>query len=165
MYVYKTKSPEETFKLGCQISNLLRAGDVICLSGNLGAGKTIFVQGIAKGLGIVDHVTSPTFNIMNVYEANISICHFDLYRLENEAELNDIGFYEYIAGDDLALIEWPDKFPEQMPEERLWVDIRPGDNSNERLLCLKPYGERYRQMCKELTSIADSCFRYSHPCV
>jgi tRNA threonylcarbamoyladenosine biosynthesis protein TsaE len=165
MYVCKTVSPEKTFRLGAQLGGLMKAGDIICLAGNLGAGKTVFVKGIAEGLEAVDGVTSPTFTIMNVYEAGVPIYHFDLYRLEKAEELYDVGFYEYTGTDGVAVIEWPDKFPGQMPEERLWIDIKSGDDANERLFCFKPCGERYRQGGGELIVIADSGFRYSHPCV
>ncbi|MGI6091922.1 MAG: tRNA (adenosine(37)-N6)-threonylcarbamoyltransferase complex ATPase subunit type 1 TsaE [Veillonellaceae bacterium] len=166
MYIFKTKSPEETFKLGAQLAKFLADGDIICLAGNLGAGKTVFVQGIASSLNIEETVTSPTFNILNIYEGSLSVYHFDLYRLDYAGQLLDIGFYEYTAGrNGLAIIEWPNKFPDELPENYLWLDIKPGDNDNERLISFKPLGQRYQQLCEELKLIDDSFFRYSDPSV
>ncbi|MEN6411970.1 MAG: tRNA (adenosine(37)-N6)-threonylcarbamoyltransferase complex ATPase subunit type 1 TsaE [Veillonellales bacterium] len=163
MLIFKTNSPEDTFSFGQKMAGLVSAGDVFCLAGDLGAGKTLLTQGISAGLQVGDAVTSPTFAILNVYAAVLPIYHFDLYRLEHPAELTDIGFYEYIEGDGLAIIEWPDKFPAELPDEYLWIDIKTGDSPNERLLCLRPRGVRYEQFGEELKIIAGSCFRYSHP--
>lgn len=165
MLIFKTNSPEDTFAFGQKMAGLVSTGDVLCLSGELGAGKTLLVQGIGAGLQVGDVVTSPTFTILNVYAADLPIYHFDLYRLEHPDELADIGFYEYIEGDGLAIIEWPDKFSEELPDEYLWVEMKTGDSPNERLLCLHPRGARYEQFCEELKVIAGSCFRYSHPSV
>lgn len=166
MFLFKTNSPDETFKLGKQVAGLVSGGDTICLAGNLGAGKTVFVQGIASNLNIEDNVTSPTFNILNLYQGNLTVYHFDLYRLECSSQLDDIGFYEYTADHDaLAVIEWPDKFPEELPDEYLWIEIKPGTNSDERLFLFKPKGKRYQQLCEELKLTHDSFFRYSDPSV
>lgn len=166
MYVFATKSPGETFAMGVQLAKLVGVGDIICLAGNLGAGKTVFVQGMASALNIEDVVTSPTFTILNIYEANLPVYHFDLYRLDDSSQLPDVGFYEYTAGDSgVAIIEWPDKFPEELPDDYLWIDIKPGDSSNERLLVFKPQGRRYEQLCEELKSIDDSFYRYSDPSI
>jgi len=158
-------SPDETLNFGRQLGNLLSAGQVVCLKGNLGAGKTLLVQGIAAGLNSTNDVTSPTFTVLNVYQADIPIYHFDLYRLEHPDELYDIGFYEYTQADGVAIIEWPDKFPDQLPDEYLWIEIKPGDQVTERLLNVRAKGSKYQQACEELKNIAYSCFRYSHPSV
>lgn len=166
MYIFKTQSPEETFTLGAKLAKLLADGDVICLAGDLGAGKTVFVQGIASSLNVEDNVTSPTFNILNVYEGDVSVYHFDLYRLDHVSQLLDVGFYEYTAGNSgLAIIEWPDKFPDELPDNYLWLAIKPGDEENERLIACKPQGQRYQQLCEELKILDDSFFRYSDPSV
>ncbi len=167
MLVCKTSSPEETFAFGKQLSQVLQAGDVVCLAGNLGAGKTLIAQAIAAGLGINDEVTSPTFTVMNVYDGEVPIYHFDLYRLEHPAELEDIGFAEYAANSSagVAIIEWPDKFVEYLPEGYLWIEIKPGDSLAERVLFVRAQGVRHEKLCEELKQIAGSCFRYSHPCV
>ncbi|MCE5286441.1 MAG: tRNA (adenosine(37)-N6)-threonylcarbamoyltransferase complex ATPase subunit type 1 TsaE [Pelosinus sp.] len=165
MLVYKTQSPAETFLFGQKIAGLLTAGDVLCLAGDLGAGKTLFTQGLAQGMGFREDVTSPTFAIMNVYEAKIPIYHFDLYRLDYAEQLYDIGFEEYTGRNSsgMAVIEWPDKFPEALPDENLWIEITSGQYTEERLLRIKPNGEYYQKLCEELKVIADTCFRYSDP--
>lgn len=155
MDVFETSSPDETFLFGQQLAKLISNGDVICLSGNLGAGKTVFVKGVADGLASDDVVTSPTFTIIHVYEGRLPIYHFDLYRLDHQWELADVGFYEYASGENgLAIIEWPEKFPEELPDEYLWIDIKEGNSAEERLLYLKPRGVRYEKLCEELK---DSC--------
>ena len=90
-----THSPEETAHLAGTIGKIIREGTVICLDGELGVGKTLFVRALARTLGVESDVTSPTFNLMNIYEAACPIVHFDLYRITSEEELEDIGFYEY----------------------------------------------------------------------
>lgn len=165
MFIFKTNSPEQTFEFGKKLAQLVTPGFVLCLQGNLGAGKTLFVQGLASGLDTSDSVTSPTFTLLNVYQAKLTIFHFDLYRLEHPDELQDIGFYEYTATDGVAVIEWPDKFSEQLPSEHLWIEITPGESMSERQIQIRAYGAKYQQVCEELKNIADSCFRYGHPSV
>ena len=105
-------SSEATKQLAATLAPYLQAGDVIVLSGDLGAGKTQFVQGVAAGLGVRDQVTSPTFNILLTYPAgSLPLYHFDLYRLEEADELEDIGYYETIDGDGASFVEWGEKFP------------------------------------------------------
>ena len=118
MFTCMTSSPEETGHLAELVGQKIREGTVLCLEGDLGAGKTLFVQSLAHTLGVEGDVTSPTFNLMNVYEGICRIYHFDLYRLETEEELDDIGFYEYTEEPEgLVVIEWPNKFPESLPED------------------------------------------------
>ena len=120
MFTCMTSSPEETGHLAELVGQKIREGTVLCLEGDLGAGKTLFVQSLARTLGVEGDVTSPTFNLMNVYEGICRIYHFDLYRLETEEELEDIGFYEYTEEPEgIVVIEWPDKFPESLPEDYL----------------------------------------------
>lgn len=157
MIIY-TKSPAETFETGRQLGSLLKAGDCICLSGGLGAGKTLLVQGIAKGLNVLDDVTSPTFTVLQVYQGTWQVYHYDLYRLRRPEELNDIGFDEYMS-DGVALIEWPDKFPDYMPEQSLWINLTAtGETSRE--VKLIPRGERYEALLKELLKHANFIFGY-----
>ena len=118
MFTCVTNSPEETAHLAELAGQKIREGTVLCLEGDLGAGKTLFVQSLARTLGVEGEVTSPTFNLMNIYEGICRIYHFDLYRLENETELEDIGFYEYTEEPEgIVVIEWPDKFPESLPDD------------------------------------------------
>lgn len=141
-----THSPEETRALGGRLSQILKPGDAVCLTGTLGAGKTLLVQGIAAGFGIGDDaVTSPTFTIMHVYEGELSLYHFDLYRLDDPVQLYDIGFEEYVYADGVALIEWADKFPEHMPRECLWLTIT-STGASERLISIKAAGAHYQDI-------------------
>ena len=103
---FVSHSADETFTLGRDFAASLSAGDIVALHGGLGAGKTVFVKGIAAGLGIVDTVTSPTFAILKQYDADVPLSHFDLYRIEDDEELRHIGFYEQIGGNGISVIEW-----------------------------------------------------------
>lgn len=150
MLEFKTKSPEETFAVGKKVGARLTAGLVVCLEGDLGAGKTLFVQGLADALHVKDDVTSPTFSVLNVYQADFPIYHFDLYRLEHPDELLDIGFFEYVKADGVSIIEWSDKFPSQLPEQYLHVQIKLGDAITERVLYIEANGHTYDMVCKEL---------------
>ena len=117
-----------------EFSKTLKPGNVVCLTGELGAGKTAFVQAIAKAFNITDQVQSPTFNILLQYKNNeILINHFDLYRLEKQEELEDIGFYEAIESDAFSFIEWAEKFREKMPEDAIWITINKNSSDNRTL--------------------------------
>ena len=120
---FVTNSTDETIALGERLGRLLRAGDVLVLTGDLGAGKTQLTKGIAAGMGITDDVTSPTFNILMVYgdAASMPLYHFDLYRLDDPDQLEDIGFYDALEGDGPCVIEWGEQFSDQIGDERLDV--------------------------------------------
>ena len=105
----KLDSLEITEKFGEKLGSLLQAGDVICLNGELGAGKTTLTKNIAKGMGIEDYVTSPTFSIINEYYGKLNLYHFDTYRLEDVEEVSYLGFDEYFYGDGVCVIEWADR--------------------------------------------------------
>jgi len=126
MTVYKTNSPEETTSIAAEFSKLAQPGDIICLSGPLGAGKTVFAQGFACGLGFCGQVTSPTFTIMQIYEGGrLPIYHFDWYRLEGGiGELEGIGYEDYFFADGVSLIEWPEMAAEAVPPGAVRVEIR-----------------------------------------
>lgn len=122
IYQCETSSPEETKCLAALLANVLHAGDTVVLRGDLGAGKTQFVQGLAAGLGICDPVTSPTFTLLMIYEGEkVPLYHFDLYRLDDESELEDIGFYEMAGGNGVTCIEWGEKFIDELPAS--YVDV------------------------------------------
>ena len=130
-----TRSPEETAAFAGRLGAAAEAGAVLCLVGDLGAGKTLFTQGFARGLGVTGEVTSPTFALMNQYNGRLPVTHFDLYRLDREEELDDIGFYEYAEdGRGVVLIEWADKFPDALPEPHIRLEIERGETENERRL-------------------------------
>ena len=150
-----THSPEETAHLAGTIGKIIHEGTVICLDGELGAGKTLFVRALARTLGGESDVTSPTFNLMNIYEAACPIVHFDLYRLASEAELEEIGFYEYAeATEGIVLIEWAEKFPNAMPEDRLQVRIE-ALTREERQFIFAAEGEKSTALLEELSRIVD----------
>ena len=152
MFTCMTNSPEETVHLAELVGQKIREGTVLCLEGDLGAGKTLFVQSLARTLGVEGEVTSPTFNLMNVYEGICRIYHFDLYRLETEEELEDIGFYEYTEEPEgIVVIEWPDKFPESLPEDYVKIVIgRTGETENSRRFEFSSAGEKNQEFIKEL---------------
>lgn len=159
MFHRRTTSPEETAALASLVAQRVHEGTVICLDGDLGAGKTLFVQSFANTLGVTGEVTSPTFSLMNVYEGVCRIYHFDLYRLESEEELEDIGFYEYTdEPEDIVLIEWASKFPEALPEDYLEVRIDrvPGAGEDTRDILISAHGEELADFVKELENVANS---------
>jgi len=139
-----------TESLGKLLGSRLQDGDVICLTGDLGAGKTLLTQGVAVSLGVAaEDVTSPTFTIMNIYEGQeLQIRHFDLYRLNRPEELEDIGFDEYCGGDGVTLIEWAELFPEQLPEEYLQITLLHSGTGRKALLEAK--GKRAAELLKEV---------------
>ena len=119
-------SREETRAFGARLARMLQPGDVLLLLGDLGAGKSELTRGIAGGLGITDPVTSPTFTILNCYEGGrIPLYHFDWYRLNDTEELYEMGLDEYLGGDGIAVIEWPMKCPEAIPEKCLVIRLEP----------------------------------------
>ena len=150
-----THSPEETAHLAGTIGKIIREGTVICLDGELGVGKTLFVRALARTLGVESDVTSPTFNLMNIYEAACTNVHFDLYRITSEEELEDIGFYEYAeATEGIVLIEWAEKFPDAMPADHLSVRIE-ALNDEERQFTFVAKGKKSRALLEELKRIVD----------
>ena len=122
MEIY-TSCPEETFNEAKKLAEKLCPGDVICMYGDLGAGKTLFAQGIAAGLGIEDHVSSPTFTIVNEYEGRMPFYHFDVYRISDPDEMYEIGFDEYVFGEGVCLIEWAELIEEVLPEKYLKITV------------------------------------------
>jgi tRNA threonylcarbamoyladenosine biosynthesis protein TsaE len=121
---WQTSSPEETYALGSSFGRQAAVGDFVACCGPLGAGKTLFVQGFAQGLGVGDeaYVRSPTFTLVHMYKARIPLFHFDFYRLSTATEVQDMGFEEYVHTPGVVMVEWAEKFPELLPASRL--DIR-----------------------------------------
>jgi tRNA threonylcarbamoyladenosine biosynthesis protein TsaE len=120
-----SQSPEETQRFGALVGKYVTGGSVIALSGELGSGKTCLTQGIAKGLGVPEHlhVTSPTYVLVNEYPGSLRLFHLDLYRIDNVAQLDDVGIDDILGSDDVAVIEWAEKMVDMLPEERLFVTI------------------------------------------
>ena len=121
--VFESFSAEDTFKLGEQISRGAAAGQVYCLDGDLGVGKTVFTKGFAKGLGIAEHVNSPTFTILQIYEGRLPLYHFDVYRIEDEEELYEIGAEDYFYGKGVCLVEWAENVSGMIPADATHVKI------------------------------------------
>lgn len=122
--VIETKSPEETFQLGEELGRKAVPGQVFTLTGDLGVGKTVFTQGLAKGLGIEEPVNSPTFTIVQVYEeGRLPFYHFDVYRIGDVKEMEEVGFDDYVMGEGVSLIEWADLIEEILPEKRTEIRI------------------------------------------
>ena len=122
--VIETNSPEETFAIGKALGEQAIPGQVICLDGDLGVGKTVFTQGFAQGLGIDGPVNSPTFTIVQVYEeGRLPLYHFDVYRIGDVEEMDEIGYEEYFYGEGVALIEWSTLIEEIIPETAIHVTI------------------------------------------
>lgn len=138
-----------TEALGAAVGNVLFSGAVVLLTGDLGAGKTLFSKGLAVARGVAaQDVVSPTFALMNVYNGDVEIRHFDLYRLQAEEELEDIGFDEYCGGEGITLIEWADLFLDRMPTEYLMVKIqRRGEGREAQLVAV---GEEYTEVLEKL---------------
>ena len=123
MQKFLSHSESETLQIAANLAALLRPGDVLCLSGDLGAGKTVFSQGLCAALGVADIVNSPTFTIVNEYESKDGmVYHFDLYRIEDAGELYETGFDEYLTNGGICIIEWPERVPEALPSRR--TDVR-----------------------------------------
>lgn len=121
--LYKSNSRKETENIAKAFAKTLKMGDVVCINGDLGAGKTAFTAGLAKGLGIKDDVVSPTFTIVNCYSGDMPLYHFDVYRIADSDEMYDIGFDEYVAGNGITVIEWADIISDILPRERYDITI------------------------------------------
>ena len=140
-------SPEQTVRFGARLGELLRAGDVVTLSGELGAGKTTFIGGLSRGWGSSDQVTSPTFVLVNEYRRpdGRRLWHLDGYRLNSGQEALDLGLDDLLAGDGLVVVEWPERLDEVLPAERLSLQLAWVDHSR-RSLRVGATGPRYTEI-------------------
>jgi tRNA threonylcarbamoyladenosine biosynthesis protein TsaE len=131
--MHKSITPADTMRLAACLAATAKAGDVFALTGDLGAGKTVFAKGFAQGLGYAHEVVSPTFTLMNVCEGGrLTLYHFDLYRLDCATEaLEGIGYEDYFFADGVCLVEWADKAPSLMPDHTKWVHISIKSNGRE----------------------------------
>lgn len=138
--VYTTNSPAETLQFGAKLAYLLEPGDVLCLHGDLGAGKTHLVKGISRGLGILEQlVNSPTFTLIHEYQGRLPVYHFDLYRVKDVSELRDIGAEDYLYGTGVCVIEWPEIIENDLPPNAVHVTIKK-INSTSRELTIRQSG-------------------------
>ena len=134
--IFKTKSENETKNVGVVLGRKLRGGETIIFFGDLGAGKTAFTKGLCEGLGIEAEVTSPTFSLVNEYKGAKTLCHFDMYRIETEEELESIGFYDYLDGETIVAVEWAENVLDFLPEWDYEVSIEK-NSENERTVTIK----------------------------
>lgn len=147
----KLKNLQETKLFGIKLGKLLKAGDILCLNGDLGAGKTTLTKSIGLGLEVQGYITSPTFNLINEYDGRLKMYHFDVYRLNNVDDLYDLGFDEYFYGDGVCIIEWADKIEGVIPKERIVLDIENGDDIHERIIKIHGEGASFQKIIKELS--------------
>lgn len=139
MECVRTKNNDETLQAGVVFSRGLTRGDVVALNGDLGAGKTVFARGIAKGLGILETVVSPTFTILREYAGNLPLYHFDVYRIDDPEEMFEIGFSEYLDGNGICVIEWAEKVAELLPDRTICVKIEKTGNNKREIIIKKDY--------------------------
>ncbi len=131
MTVYKTESELETLKLGEMLAKNAYAGEIITLDGDLGSGKTVFAKGFARGLGIDEPITSPTFTIVREYESGrLPLYHFDVYRIDSPDEMYEVGFDDYLFGNGVCIIEWAENIREILPENIVRISIKRSDTEN-----------------------------------
>lgn len=123
MEIWESRSEAESFQLARRLGEKAEKGEIYCLEGELGTGKTVFAKGFARGLGIEEIVDSPTFTIVKEYRGREKLYHFDVYRIEDIEELQEIGFSEMISGDAICLIEWASQIEEEIPENAKWITI------------------------------------------
>ncbi|PLS08946.1 tRNA (adenosine(37)-N6)-threonylcarbamoyltransferase complex ATPase subunit type 1 TsaE [Neobacillus cucumis] len=146
-YELTTTNDGETSQFAQRLAEFLQPGDVIALEGDLGAGKTTFTKGLAKGLEVKKTVNSPTFTIIKEYKGRLPLYHMDVYRVADTYE--DLGFDEYFEGDGVTVVEWAHLIGEQLPEELLTIYLY-HNGQDQRRIVLKPKGQRYEQLCKEI---------------
>lgn len=146
-YKIETRSEDETIRLAEKLASLLKPGDVITLEGDLGAGKTTFTKGIARGLGVKRVVNSPTFTIVKEYSGELPLYHMDVYRLEDSDE--DIGFSDYFDGDGISVVEWAQYIKDYLPGEYLNINISYVDE-HKRLIKFQPKGVHFTYVASSL---------------
>lgn len=131
--IFRTDSAEQTIELGTRIGEKLRPGDILAMRGTLGAGKTTFTKGLARGLGITDEVTSPTFTLISEYQGRMPLYHMDTYRLEGPDDFLDLGVEELLNGQGVCVIEWSEKIQEILPEDHIVISLE-SDETGGRLV-------------------------------
>ncbi len=143
-FKYTSRSVKDTLELAENIESEKFPGMVICLNGDLGSGKTVFVKGFAKALGVEENITSPTFTIVKEYlSGEMSLYHMDVYRID---ENQDFGVEDYFNKDGVCIIEWSELIEDRLPGERLDIQLKIVDE-NTRVFVFKPYGEKYEELC------------------
>ena len=134
MREYRTRSVQETEQLASEFAKELKRGDVIAFTGGMGAGKTAFVRGVAKGLGVSGEVSSPTYAIVNEYRGNPALYHFDMYRVGSPEDLFTTGYYDYLdEGESILAVEWSENITDSLPEQTIYVNITPLSESERKI--------------------------------
>ncbi len=151
--VFQTQSASETIRIGKKIGSLLLPGDIVALVGELGAGKTQFIKGLAAGVGVgkSTYISSPSFTLINEYVGKVRFYHIDLFRLKSEKEVEELGLEEYFQGGGITAIEWADKIPSLLPEEILWINIC-YTGKNTRSFEMIGKGKRYLNLLEQIQS-------------
>ena len=147
----------DTEIVGKIISQNLEKGTVLCLDGDLGAGKTTLTQFIAKKFGVNEYITSPTFTIIKEYEGKLPFYHMDVYRIDSEDDMYDLGYEEYIYSEGITIIEWSQKIKNMLPENRINIDIQRGSDDNTRILYITGQGHTYDKIAEELGKYENTC--------
>ena len=150
MLKIKTNNAKETQQLGRLIGESLVGGEIIAMTGDLGAGKTTMTKSIAKGLNIDEHITSPTFTIVNEYDGRLKLFHFDVYRIGDIEEMYDIGYEEYFYSGGVCIIEWANLIEEILPEDTINIEISTLDE-NKREFTITGKGDKFNHIVKELS--------------
>lgn len=152
MVEFLTDSEKETEKLGEKLGKILKPGTIILIRGDLGAGKTVLSRGIARGLGIEEAITSPTFTLVHQYKGRLPLYHFDIYRIGDPEEMYDIGYEEFFYGDGVTVVEWPEKMEWLLPDEYLEIKIErlPSNGQDVRRISIAGKGAQYENLEGEL---------------
>jgi len=150
-----TKSADDTRELAAQVAGLARAGDLVLLAGDMGAGKTTFTQGFGRALGVTEQVTSPTFTLVRNYEARIPLLHIDAYRLDSLQEVIDLGMHELLDEGAVALIEWGDIIAPVLPTDFLEIRMEFGEADDDRRLRLRSVGQPWSARMTALRAALD----------
>ena len=145
-----SRSPEETQELGRSLGQAARAGEAFLLTGPLGAGKTCLTQGIAWGLGIEGYARSPTFVMITRYQGRRVLHHIDLFRIQGFEEALDLGLEEYLASEDVCVVEWANRATEVFPDESIWIDLAYGSGESERLITVRGSAEEHPHLVESL---------------
>lgn len=148
---------KDTEIVGKIIARNLEKGTVLCLDGDLGAGKTTLTQFIAKEFGVNECITSPTFTIIKEYEGKLPFYHMDVYRIDSEDDMYDLGYEEYIYSEGITIIEWSQKIINMLPENRINIDIQRVNDDNLRVLSITGKGHSYDKIIEELKKYENTC--------
>ena len=160
--MFISHSPQATQTLGSKLGELVKPGDVILLLGALGAGKTCFVQGLARGLGIEENISSPSFVLLREYKGRLPLYHIDLYRLEQLPEIADLGLDDYFYGDGVSVIEWANRAKELLPTEHLLLEFIIV-SARQRRLMLTSEGKHYQDLLTQLSEMSITGIeKYNH---